>query len=253
MSKIEWTGETLNLATGCTKISPGCDNCYMYSMYPRLKAMGLKNYQDVPEKIRTFPEQLAKIGKWTTPRMVFVCSMADLFHREIPYEFILEAVLEMDRSAGERGHIFQLLTKRPGRLVEFWRRHNQSFPDGWPPNIWAGVSIETQKYTPRLDVLARVPIPVKFVSAEPLLGPLDLSRWLEEESVQWVIAGGESGRGARPMAIEWAKDLRDQAAEHGVPFFLKQLGGARDKKSGEKAMLDGKRWQQFPENCQQER
>ena len=143
----------------------------------------------------------------------------------------------MFRAAGGRGHIFQVLTKRPGRAVAFWERYKSVLGGEWHPNVWTGTFVDLQKYAPRLTVLARLPAPVRFCSAEPLLGPLDLRPWLKD--VHWLIVGGESGPDARPMETEWAQDLREQAAGRGVAFFLKQLGGYPDKRGGLKAMLDG--------------
>ena len=142
----------------------------------------------------------------------------------MPFEFVLEMFLVMQEAASRRGHIFQVLTKRPGRAVAWWQEHEQHFPDGWPARIWMGTSVESQKYAPRLTVLARLPAPILFVSAEPLLERLDLTEWLEEGVLQWVIVGGESGSGAREMDPDWARTLRDQSVKSGVAFFLKQLG-----------------------------
>ena len=245
-SLIEWTDETWNPVTGCTRVSPGCDHCYMYSMYPRLKSMGITGYETEPDDVRLFPHRLNAPMKWSKPRVVFVCSMADLFHHRVPFEFIEEIFQTMTQAAEERGHVFQVLTKRPGRAVAFWNEYQGHFDGRWHPNIWIGTSVENQKYAPRLTVLGRIPAPVKFVSAEPLLGPLDLSRWLDDGTLQWVIAGGESGAGARPMDLDWARELRDQTERAEVPFFLKQLGGHHDKRGGQKAVLDGRRWQQMP-------
>ena len=245
-SLIEWTDETWNPVTGCTRVSPGCDHCYMYSMYPRLKSMGITGYETGPDDVRLFPHRLNAPMKWSRPRVVFVCSMADLFHHRVPFEFIEEIFQTMTQAAEQRGHIFQVLTKRPGRAVAFWNEYQGNFDGRWHPNIWIGTSVENQKYALRVTVLGRIPAPVKFVSAEPLLGPLDLSRWLDDGTLQWVIAGGESGGGARPMELAWARELRDQAARSEVPFFLKQLGGHHDKRGGQKAVLDGRRWQLMP-------
>ena len=137
-----------------------------------------------------------------------------------------------------------MLTKRPGRAVAWWEQAGRA---DWPPNVWIGVSVENQKYAPRLTVLGRIPAPVRFVSAEPLLGPLDLSDWMDDMTLQWVIVGGESGRGARPMRLDWARRIRDQALVADVPFFLKQLGGERgNKRGGKDALLDGQAWTQMP-------
>ena len=172
--------------------------------------------------------------------------MSDVFHPSVPFEFILKMYLVMQEAASARGHIFQVLTKRPGRAVAWWQDHERHFPDGWPAGIWMGTSVESQEYAPRLTVLHRLPAPIRFVSAEPLLGRLDLTQWLKKGVLQWVIVGGESGAGARTMNLHWAQDLRDQSVRANVAFFLKQLGGVRNKRSGEHAQLDGQLWQQYP-------
>ena len=241
-SNIEWTDRTWNIVTGCTRISPGCDHCYMFREYPRLHGMGVPGYEYEADHVQCLPKRLDNPRKWQQCR-VFVCSMADLFHHEVPYEFLDRAFDVMAETAESRNHTFQILTKRPGRAVGWW---NKKVGEGWHPDIWMGTSVESQKYAPRLTVLERIPAPVKFVSVEPMLGSVDLSSWLERDAVQWVICGGESGPGARDMDLDWARSLRDQCQEAGVAFFLKQLGGVRDKRSGEKAELDGQLWQAWP-------
>lgn len=218
----------------------------MFTLYPRLKQMGVAGYETAPGNVRLLPERLPIPLGWKKPRRVFVNSMADVFHPAVPFGFVLEMFKVMEEAAQERGHVFQVLTKRPGRAVAWWNRHARSFHDGWPPNIWMGTSVESQKYAPRLTVLDRVPAPIRFVSAEPLLGHLDLTPWLEASTVQWVIAGGESGPEARPMELNWVRALRDQATKAGVAFFLKQLGGVRKKRGGDAAVLDGQLWRQMP-------
>lgn len=246
-SAIEWTDETWNPVTGCTRVSPGCDNCYMYALYPRLNRMGVPGYEGAPDNIRLLGERLSIPLSWQKPRRVFVNSMSDLFHPQVPFEFIAAAFKVMEQAAAERGHIFQILTKRPGRAVAWWRQYEGDFPEGWPANIWIGTSVENQKYAPRLTVLARLPAPVRFVSAEPLLERIDLTPWLQDGTLQWVIAGGESGVNARRMDLDWARSLRDQSVKAGVPFFLKQLGGGRNKRGGNAAVLDGETWWGMPE------
>lgn len=245
-SAIEWTDVTWNPVTGCSRVSPGCDRCYMFSLYPRLKAMGVPGYETAPDDVRTLEERLQIPTKWKSPRRVFVNSMSDVFHPNVPFDFTLAIFQVMEQTASESGHVFQVLTKRPGRAVAWWKQYGHYFPGGWPANIWMGTSVENQKYAPRLTVLARLPAPVKFVSAEPLLERLDLSRWLEEGSLQWVIVGGESGAGARPMDPDWALDLYDQAKRNGVKFFLKQLGGARNKRGGDAATIGGWSCREMP-------
>ena len=245
-STIEWTDETWNPITGCTRVSPGCDNCYMFALYPRLKAMGVAGYDDAPGVVRLLPERLPNPMSWKKPRQVFVNSMSDLFHPKVPFSFVFDIFSVMQEAASSRGHVFQVLTKRPGRAVAWWKEYEKRFPNGWHPNIWIGTSVENQKYADRLTVLERLPAPVRFVSAEPLLERLDLTQWLNRGAIQWVIVGGESGVGARPMQTEWACALRDQSIDAGVAFFLKQLGGARGKRGGDEAVIDDKIWRQMP-------
>ena len=245
-SSIEWTDETWNPVTGCTRVSPGCDHCYMYALYPRLKGMNVRGYETGPDDVRLLPERLEAPLAWKKPRRVFVNSMSDVFHPRVPFDFVLEMFKVMQEAASQHGHIFQVLTKRPGRAVAWWKEHERQFPDGWPARIWMGTSVESQKYAPRLTALDRLPAPVRFVSAEPLLDRVDLTQWLEKGVLQWVIVGGESGSGARAMDLDWARSIRDQAVNSGVAFFLKQLGGVRNKRSGEHALLDGQLWCEFP-------
>ena len=182
-STIEWTDGTWNPLTGCTRVSPGCDHCYMFALYPRLKAMGVPVYDIAPDNIQLIPERLKIPLTWKRPRRVFVNSMADLFHPEVPFEFISKVFSTMREAGSRRGHVFQVLTKRPGRAVGWWLQDNTGFPEGWPPNVWIGTSVESPKYAPRLTVLARIPAPVWFVSAEPLLERTDLSPWLNDGAV----------------------------------------------------------------------
>ena len=245
-SAIEWTDETWNPVTGCTRVSPGCDRCYMFALYPRLKGMGVSGYETFPDDVRLLPERLRVPMSWKSPRHVFVNSMSDVFHSKVPFEFTYEIFRTMQEGAIERGHVFQVLTKRPGRAVAWWNEYKQYFSNSWPRNIWMGTSVETQKYAARLSVLGRLPAPVKFVSAEPLLEKMDLSKWLHDGTLQWVIVGGESGPGARPMDPDWALDLQNQAEQAGVPFFLKQLGGSRRKRGGEDASIGGRVWREMP-------
>lgn len=242
-STIEWTDETWNPVTGCSRVSPGCDNCYMFALYPRLRAMAVPGYEDAPDHVRIIPERLNLPLTWNRPRRVFVNSMSDLFHQHIDYSFISD-VFSVMREADR--HVFQVLTKRPGRAVGWWERHGKSIFGEWPDNVWIGTSVENQKYAPRLTVLGRIPALVRFVSAEPLLERLDLTHWIENGTLNWIIAGGESGPSARPMDIDWVRDLRDQATNAQVAFFFKQLGGRRGKRSGEEALLDGMRWTDMP-------
>lgn len=232
ISSIEWTEATWNPVTGCTKISAGCVHCYAERFARRLNAMNNPRY------IRNFEvtlhHDLIDLPlKWKQPKRVFVNSMSDLFHESIPMSFI-GAVLSTMRTA--HWHVFQILTKRADRLSEI----AQIFP--WPDNIWVGVTIERQDYAWRADCLRRVPAAVRFLSCEPLIGPLNLNL----AGIQWVICGGESGPGARPMNLTWVRSLRDQCLDAEVPFFLKQLGGTIDKRGKEKALLDSRLWGQMP-------
>ena len=251
MSAIEWTDQTWNVITGCTKISQGCRSCYIYREYPRLKRMGVPGYEHSPDVVSLHPGRLTQPLHWRKPRMVFVNSMADTFHELVPDHFLrwlFQAMLE----AVSRGHVFQLLTKRPERALQWWKRYQGDFAgdDGvpaWPAGVWMGTSVESQdRAAERLQPLLQIPAPVRFVSAEPLLGPLDFGTWLEDGGLQWVIVGGESGPRARPMEEAWAQDLLEQCARANVPAFLKQLGGKRDKRGGDKAVIDGLTWREFP-------
>lgn len=227
-TSIEWTDTTWNPVTGCSKVSPGCDHCYMFQMYPRLKAFGSPGYQAAPDEVTLLPERLGEPRSWRKQRRVFVNSMSDTFHREVP-DYFLSAMFERMTWASE--HQFQVLTKRPGRAAAFWAQAYEG-QEEWPANVWLGTSVESQKYVPRIDVLARVPAPVRFVSAEPLLGPLNLQARLP--TIQWLIIGGESGPGARPMKLAWAGELLMQARDAHVRVFIKQLGSAWAKKAGAK-------------------
>ena len=247
-SGIEWTDETWNPVTGCSRVSPGCDHCYMFKLYPRLKAMGVPGYAAAPDNVTLMRDRLRIPLSWKKPRYVFVNSMSDVFHPEVPFDFVLDMFSVMRDASSAYGHVFQVLTKRPGRAVAWWDKHKDHFPDGWPPNIWIGTSVENQKYAARLTVLERLPAPIRFVSVEPLLERIDLTQWLNRGALQWVIVGGESGPGARPMRLDWARSLREQAAGAGVAFFLKQLGGVRNKRGGDAAVIDGEHWREMPQS-----
>ncbi|MCY4453820.1 MAG: phage Gp37/Gp68 family protein [Immundisolibacterales bacterium] len=230
-STIEWTEVTWNPVTGCTKISHGCKHCYAERMARRLRAMGVDKYRD-GFAVRTHEDSLDEPTRWRQPRLVFVNSMSDLFHQSVPTSFI-EAVFDvMDRASQ---HTFQVLTKRPDRVAQLNRRLR------WAPNIWLGTSIESERWLGRLQRLGETGARTKFLSLEPLLGPLPN---LSLQEIGWVIVGGESGPGARPMEAEWVRDIRDNCLENGVPFFFKQWGGAFKKKTGR--MLDGRAWNQMP-------
>jgi protein gp37 len=230
-SSIEWTDSTWNPVTGCDKISPGCLHCYAERIAARLKAMGLRNYAN-GFKLTLHPESLELPLKWKNPKLVFVNSMSDLFHSSVPEEFIQSIFRTMNRACWHR---FQVLTKRSDRLREMSKRLS------WGENIWVGVSIENSNYTYRIEDLRQVGAKTKFLSLEPLLGPIPQ---LNLEGIDWVIVGGESGPGARVLKEEWVKAVRDCCVEHGVPFFFKQWGGKRKKAKGRN--LEGRTWDQIP-------
>jgi protein gp37 len=233
-SGIEWTEATWNPTTGCDRVSPGCDNCYALTLAKRLKAMGSEKYQEDGDprtsgpgfKLTLHPEVLDLPRSWRQPRVVFVDSMSDLFHPEVPVDFIRRV---FDVMAETPRHTYQILTKRSQRL-------RQLAPTlEWPANVWMGVSVETDKYRFRIEHLRDVPASVRFLSLEPLLGPL---RGLVLNGIHWVIVGGESGPNARPMSRVWVQEIRDQCLEAGVPFFFKQWGGRTPKAGGR--TLDGR-------------
>ncbi len=240
-SSIEWTEATWNPTTGCDRISRGCDNCYALSLAKRLKAMGVARYQldgDTRTSgpgfgVQWHPDSLDVPSRWRQGRLIFVNSMSDLFHARVPRSFIEQVFNVM---AETPRHTYQVLTKRPRRAA----RLAEELP--WPSNVWLGVSVEDTSTAWRIDELRKVPAAVRFVSAEPLLGPLphtDLHR------IDWLIAGGESGSGYRELRKEWVTDLRDQCTAAGTAFFFKQWGGARPKSNGRE--LDGRTWDEMPE------
>lgn len=231
-SRIEWTDATWNPVTGCTKISPGCKNCYAHRMARRLHAMGQVRYRNnfaVTLQVDVVDQPL----RWTQPRKIFVNSMSDLFHPHVSFDFIRSVFNIMGEA---HWHIFQILTKRSERLIELAGK----LP--WQDNIWMGVSVENAHYTYRVEHLRKVPAAVRFLSVEPLLGPI--SR-LPLQGIQWVIVGGESGPGARNMQPSWVRKIRDRCIAQGVPFFFKQWGGTRKKLTGRE--LDGRTWNEMPE------
>ena len=232
LTSIEWTQTTWNPVTGCTKVSPGCQHCYAERLAHRLTAMGNPRYRRGFEV--TLHHDLVDLPlRWRQPRVIFVNSMSDLFHEEVPLSFIQSVFSTMERA---RWHVFQVLTKRAERLAELAPSLE------WPGNLWMGVSIERQDVVWRLDYLRRVPALVKFLSCEPLLGPLRL----DLEGIDWVIVGGESGPDARPMELGWVRSIRSQCQANRVPFFLKQLGGAIHKRGKDRALLDGRLWREMP-------
>ena len=207
-SAIEWTDETWNPVTGCTRVSPGCDHCYMFAMYPRLTAMGVRGYELDPQQVQLLPERLHAPLRWGKPRRVFVNSMSDVFHPKVPFDFVTEIFDVMCTAAVQRGHIFQVLTKRPGRAVAWWDRNQDRYGGVWPAGVWIGTSVENQKYAPRITVLARLPAPVRFVSAEPLLGAVDLRRMASTPATYIGSSpGGESGRSRKAHGYGMGKRL----------------------------------------------
>lgn len=230
-SKIEWTESTWNPLTGCTKISPGCKHCYAERMALRLQAMGQPNY--VNGFTLTLHEHVLELPlHWKTPQMIFVNSMSDLFHENVPVDFIQKVFSVMTTASW---HTFQVLTKRSDRLLELDKQLN------WPENVWMGVSVENKDYTYRIDHLRQTHARTKFLSLEPLLGPLSN---LNLSSIHWVIVGGESGPKARPMKKSWVLEIRDHCRKAKVPFFFKQWGGTNKKKTGRE--LDGQTWDELP-------
>jgi len=230
-SSIEWTESTWNPLTGCTKISPGCKHCYAERMAHRLQAMGQPNYRNGFE-LTLHPHTLEIPLRWKTPQMIFVNSMSDLFHVDVPLDYILQIFKVMERAYW---HTFQVLTKRSERLLELSPQLQ------WPQNVWMGVSVETMKYRIRIDDLRQTGAAIKFLSLEPLLGPLPD---LDLRDIDWIIVGGESGPRARPMKESWVIEIRDQCQKAQVPFFFKQWGGTRKKRTGR--LLQGRTWDELP-------
>jgi protein gp37 len=241
-SAIEWTEATWNPTTGCDRTSPGCDRCYAMVLAKRLKAMGQPKYQNDGDartsgpgfKLTLHPDALDIPRAWTAPRTIFVNSMSDLFHKDVPVDYIRQV---FDVMADTPQHTYQVLTKRSKRLAEIADQVE------WPTNVWMGVSVESAPYAFRIDHLRQVPAAVRFLSCEPLLGPLGT---IDLDGIHWVIAGGESGHGARPMDLDWATDLLDQCAEANVPFFLKQLGTRLASEMGHRGK--GHELDDFPEH-----
>ena len=231
-STIEWTDATWNPVTGCTQVSPGCDHCYALTFAERFRGVPGHPYEQGFD-LKLWPDRLELPLQWRKPRRIFVNSMSDLFHKDIPDEYIrrvFEVMVKAD------WHIFQVLTKRSARLA----RLGPTLP--WKPHIWAGVSIETERYTWRADHLRKVPAHIRFISAEPLLGPLDN---LSLEGIHWLITGGESGYGHRLCDPDWVRSLRDRCTSEGVAFFHKQWGGHTPKAGGR--LLDGRTWDEMPQ------
>ena len=267
---IEWTDATWNPVTGCSKVSEGCRNCYAATLAPRLAAMGQKGYTTLPwtkrnaaRNVQLHAERLDAPLRWAKPRRIFVNSMSDLFHELVPFEFVDRVFAVM---ALAPRHTFQVLTKRPERMAEYMtgkhhgtnarqrvelaadallleRARVGTFLGEWPlPNVWLGTSVEDGRVLGRIDHLRVTPAAVRFLSCEPLIGPLDR---LDLEGIHWVIVGGESGPGHRPIEVDWVRSIREQTAEAGAAFFFKQWGGAKPKTGGRE--LDGRTWDEMPD------
>lgn len=241
-SPIEWTEATWNPVAGCTILSPGCTNCYAMRMAHRLELMGQEKYSGITRKssgrakwngrIRLDWNALEIPERWKTGRLIFVNSMSDLFHEDVPLDFVRSVFAVMRRTPQ---HTYQVLTKRAERLEELSQKLD------WPDNVWMGVSVENSAYQFRIDHLRRVPAAVRFLSLEPLLGRLNN---LNLDGIHWAIAGGESGPGARPLNADWVREIRDACLNADVAFHFKQWGGVNKKKAGR--VLDGRTWDDLP-------
>jgi protein gp37 len=256
-SSIEWTNATWNPLVGCTQVSAGCDHCYALTLHEKRHKAWLggtfptapAQYHKPFSKVQLIPARLEDPLRWRQPRMIFVNSVSDLFHADVPDEYILNVFSVME-AARSRGHVFQVLTKRPQRMMRWVTKHRDwvDYAAGEGEylrrygHVWLGTSVENQEAAFRLDFLARTPAAVRFVSAEPLLGPIDLHRWMP--GLDWIITGGESGPGYRPCDPQWVHALRDQAKFAGAKFFFKQWGGITPKARGRN--LDGRTWDEMP-------
>jgi protein gp37 len=236
-SSIEWTEATWNPVTGCTKVSAGCKHCYAERMAQRLQAMGQPNYQN-GFRVTLQPHMLELPLKWKKPQKIFVNSMSDLFHEDIPFDYLRSVFEVMNRASW---HLFQVLTKRADQLQE------KGMMLKWSSNIWMGVSVESEEHLSRIDRLRQTHAHIKFLSLEPLLGPLP---HLVLDGIDWVIVGGESGPYARPMMKGWVTEIRDQCRSQSIPFFFKQWGGVNKKTTGRR--LEGRTWSQYPEAAHQQ-
>lgn len=259
-SAIEWTDATWNPVTGCTKVSPGCAHCYAETFAERFRGVPGHPFAQGFD-IKLWPERLALPLRWKEPRRIFVNSMSDLFHEAIPDKFI-EKIFEVMTQADH--HVFQVLTKRAERMAAWTRSKfsgsgdptrqpgcgQKNGPNPWPGHVWLGVSVENQRFTSRIRYLKQTAAPIRFLSIEPLVGPVDLEGWMLE-GIRWVIVGGESGPHARPVKPEWVFKIREQCQKHRVPFFFKQWGtyDPSGKRVGKKAagrILDGRTWDEMP-------
>jgi protein gp37 len=231
-SNIEWTQMTWNPATGCSKVSPGCAHCYAETFAERWRGIPGHHYEQGFD-LRLWPERLEQPLHWRRPRRIFVNSMSDLFHEDIPDAFVEQIFEVMGRA---HWHTFQILTKREDRLTALAPHLD------WHPNVWMGTTIENRRFVHRADALREVPAAVRFISAEPLLGPL---QGLELAGIDWLIAGGESGYRHRRLDLDWVRDLRDRCVDSDTAFFFKQVGGHTPKSGGRK--LDGRTWDEYPQ------
>ena len=241
-SEIEWTDSTWNPVTGCTKVSSGCKYCYAETFAERFRGVPGHPYEQGFD-LRLWPDRLALPLSWKKPRRVFVNSMSDLFHESVPFSFVESAFRTMRQASW---HEFQILTKRVDRLRRFVNELVPKWGDLSKvcPNIWIGASVEKQEFVFRASVVAQLPFSVRFLSCEPLLGPLDLRRYLSTKMINWVIVGGESGRRSRPIDAAWVTAIRDQCQAASVPFFFKQWGGRNKKLSGR--LLNERTWSEYP-------
>jgi len=231
LSKIEWTESTWNPVTGCTKVSSGCKNCYAERMTARLKHMGLEKYANGFD-VTLHGECLNDPYKWKKPSTIFVNSMSDIYHSEVPLEFIQKIFTTMNENPQ---HTFQLLTKRPERMAELASELN------WTPNIWQGVSVENEKHADRITLLKEVPAQIRFISFEPLIGCVGS---IELDGIDWAIVGGESGPHSRPIESDWVLNIKKQCEDQGVLFNFKQWGGFNKKKTGRNLL--GRTWDAIP-------
>lgn len=239
-SKIEWTDVTWNPVTGCTKISPGCKHCYAERFAERFRGIPGHPYEQGFD-IKLHPERILQPRTWKTAKLVFVNSMSDLFHKDVPDEFIDKVFDSMGETTR---HTYQVLTKRAERMDEYARARVARTGAPIPEHIWLGASVETQGYIGRAQIVAALPTKVRWLSVEPLIGPVDLSGLLGPDKVNWVVVGGESGPGARPMDAAWVLTLQAQCAAATVPFFFKQWGGVRKKETG--CALAGHERKEYP-------
>ena len=245
ISKIEWTDSTWNPVTGCNKISPGCKYCYAEVIAERYRGIPQHAYEQGFD-LRLWPQRLELPLKWKKPKRIFVNSMSDLFHPKVPDDFI-DKVFETMTKASH--HQFQVLTKRPERMSKYLKSHEKKLGSIAKkyPHIWLGASVETERYMKRAHIVATLPSSVRFLSCEPLLGPLDLKEVLgKRKGVNWIIVGGESGPHSRPMKEEWVVKIRNQCRRAKIPFFFKQWGGVNKKKAGR--TLENQTWDEYPQD-----